>query len=90
MALRIVLSDPHAERVLVNIFGGIMRCDIIARGIIAATESLELDVPLVVRLSGTNFEQGREILKASTLNIHSVESLSEGAKKIVTLIGGDE
>jgi succinyl-CoA synthetase beta subunit len=67
-----------------------MRCDIIARGIIEATESLELKVPLVVRLSGTNFEQGRKILKASTLNIHSVDNLAQGAQKIVALIGGEQ
>jgi succinyl-CoA synthetase beta subunit len=75
---------------MVNIFGGIMRCDIIARGIIAATESLNLEVPLVVRLSGTNFQEGRDILGTSSLDIHSVETLSEGAQKIVQLIGGGE
>jgi succinyl-CoA synthetase beta subunit len=75
---------------LVNIFGGIMRCDIIAKGVIAATKALELDVPLVVRLSGTNFEEGRAILSASDLNIHSAETLAEGAQKIVELIGGGQ
>ena len=65
-----------------------MRCDIIARGVIAATEKLGLEVPLVVRLSGTNFEEGRAILNASDLNIHSAETLAEGAQKIVSLIGG--
>lgn len=89
-AFSIILEDPNVKGVLVNIFGGIMRCDIIARGVIAATESLELEVPLVVRLSGTNFEEGRKILKASTLNIHSVDSLAEGAQKIVALIGGEQ
>jgi succinyl-CoA synthetase beta subunit len=87
-AFSIILEDPNVKGILVNIFGGIMRCDIIARGVIAATESLDLDVPLVVRLSGTNFQEGREILKSSTLNIHSAESLADGAQKIVALIGG--
>ncbi len=88
-AFSIILEDPNVKGILVNIFGGIMRCDIIARGVIAATEKLGLDVPLVVRLSGTNFEEGRSILKASDLNIHSAETLAEGAQKIVGLIGGD-
>ena len=87
-AFSIILEDPNVKGILVNIFGGIMRCDIIAKGVIAATESLGLDVPLVVRLSGTNFEEGRAILKSSTLNIHSAESLAEGAQQIVSLIGG--
>ena len=64
-----------------------MRCDIIARGIIAATKSLQMEVPLVVRLVGTNFMEGREILKESGLKIHPAESLAEGAKMIVELIG---
>jgi succinyl-CoA synthetase beta subunit len=74
---------------LVNIFGGIMRCDIIARGVIAATEALDLNVPLVVRLAGTNVDEGKAILAESTLNIHPADDLAEGAKKIVQLIGGD-
>ena len=89
-AFSIILEDPNVKGILVNIFGGIMRCDIIARGVIAATEALGLDVPLVVRLSGTNFVEGRAILDASSLNIHSVETLAEGAQRIVELIGGDE
>ncbi len=87
-AFSIILEDPNVKGILINIFGGIMRCDIIARGVIAATEALGIDVPLVVRLVGTNFEQGRKIIAASELNVHSVETLSEGAEKIVTLIGG--
>ncbi len=87
-AFSIILEDPNVKGILVNIFGGIMRCDIIARGVIAATEKLGLEVPLVVRLSGTNFEEGRAILNASDLNIHSAETLAEGAQKIVSLIGG--
>ncbi len=88
-AFGIILSDPNVKGILVNIFGGIMRCDIIARGIIAATETLNLDVPLVVRLSGTNFEAGRALLDETELNIHSAETLAEGAQRIVALIGGD-
>ena len=87
IAFSIIMEDPSVKGILVNIFGGIMRCDIIARGVIAATESLNLSVPLVVRLAGTNVDEGRAILAASTLNIHSVEDLAEGAQKMVALIG---
>jgi len=89
-AFSMIMEDPNVKGILVNIFGGIMRCDIIARGVIAATEALSLDVPLVVRLAGTNVEQGKEILAASDLNIHPANDLAEGAQKIVSLIGGDE
>ena len=89
-AFSIILEDPAVKGILVNIFGGIMRCDIIARGVISATQALDLDVPLVVRLVGTNFEEGREILSESDLNIHTAETLAEGAQKIVALIGGGE
>uniref|UniRef100_A0A075I1H9 Succinate--CoA ligase [ADP-forming] subunit beta n=1 Tax=uncultured marine group II/III euryarchaeote KM3_92_B07 TaxID=1456543 RepID=A0A075I1H9_9EURY len=89
-AFGIIMEDPHVKGILVNIFGGIMRCDIIARGVIAATQALELDDPLVVRLVGTNFEEGRKILAESGLNIHTAESLAEGAEKIVALAGGAE
>jgi len=86
-AFEIILDDKNVKGILVNIFGGIMRCDIIARGIIAATKSLEMDVPLVVRLVGTNFEEGRKILRESGLKIHPAEDLAQGAKMIVDLIG---
>lgn len=89
-AFSIILDDPAVKGILVNIFGGIMRCDIIARGVIGATQALDLDVPLVVRLVGTNFEEGRKILSESDLNIHTAETLAEGAQKIVSLIGGEE
>ena len=89
-AFSMIMEDPNVKGILVNIFGGIMRCDIIARGVIAATEALSLKVPLVVRLAGTNVEQGKEILAASDLNIHPANDLAEGAQKIVSLIGGDE
>lgn len=89
-AFSIILEDPNVKGILVNIFGGIMRCDIIARGVIKATESLGLDVPLVVRLAGTNVEEGKAILAASDLNIHPADDLADGAQKIVSLIGGGE
>ena len=87
-AFSIILEDPNVKGILVNIFGGIMRCDIIARGVIAATEALSLEVPLVVRLAGTNVDEGKKILAQSTLNIHPADDLAEGAQKIVSLIGG--
>jgi succinyl-CoA synthetase beta subunit len=89
-AFSIIMEDPNVKGILVNIFGGIMRCDIIARGVIAATKALGLEDPLVVRLVGTNFEEGRAILAASDLNIHTAETLAEGAEKIVSLIGGGQ
>ena len=88
-AFSIILEDPNVKGILVNIFGGIMRCDIIARGVIAATEALDLNVPLVVRLAGTNVDEGKAILASSTLNIHPADDLAEGAQKIVELIRGD-
>ena len=88
-AFSIILEDPNVKGILVNIFGGIMRCDIIARGVIAATEALDLNVPLVVRLAGTNVDEGKAILAASTLNIHPADDLADGAQKIVQLIGGE-
>ena len=87
-AFGIIMEDPNVKGILVNIFGGIMRCDIIARGVIAATQALKLEDPLVVRLVGTNFEEGR-ILSESGLNIHTAETLAEGAQKIVELVGGE-
>ena len=89
-AFSIILEDPNVKGILVNIFGGIMRCDIIARGVIGATESLGLDVPLVVRLAGTNVDEGKAILAASDLNIHPADDLADGAQKIVSLIGEGE
>jgi len=89
-AFSIILEDPNVKGILVNIFGGIMRCDIIARGVIAAVENLGLEVPLVVRLAGTNVDEGKAILSASTLNIHPADDLAEGAERIVALIGGGD
>ena len=85
-AFSIILEDPNVKGILVNIFGGIMRCDIIARGVIGATQSLGLDVTLVVRLAGTNFKEGKEILDNSGLKLISAENLDDAAKKIVEAI----
>jgi succinyl-CoA synthetase beta subunit len=85
-AFKIILSDPNVKGILVNIFGGIMRCDIIAEGIIAAAHEVSLSVPLVVRLEGTNVEQGKAILAASGLSIVSGSDLSDAAQKIVAAV----
>ncbi len=82
-AFKIILSDPNVKGILVNIFGGIMRCDIIAKGVIAAAKEVDLSVPLVVRLEGTNVEQGKEILNSSGLDIIAADNLSDAAKKVV-------
>lgn len=85
-AFKIILSDPAVQGILVNIFGGIMRCDIIAEGVIAAAKDVELKVPLVVRLAGTNFELGKKILANSGLAIISADDLADAASKIVQAI----
>jgi succinyl-CoA synthetase beta subunit len=82
-AFKIILSDPSVQGILVNIFGGIMRCDIIADGIVAAAREVDLRVPLVVRLEGTNVQQGKEILASSGLPIIAANDLGDAAKKIV-------
>ncbi len=85
-AFQILLSDKHVRAILVNIFGGIMRCDIIAEGIIAAAREMDLAVPLVVRLAGTNVEKGKEILNQSGLAITGADDLDQAAAKAVELI----
>lgn len=87
-ALKIILSDKNVQGILVNIFGGIMRCDIIAEGIVAAAKDVALKIPLVVRLAGTNFELGKEILKNSGLKINPADDLADAAEKIVKLVKG--
>jgi succinyl-CoA synthetase beta subunit len=82
-AFKIILSDPAVEGILVNIFGGIMRCDIIAEGIVAAAKDVNLSVPLVVRLEGTNVQQGKDILANSGLPIIAADDLGDAARKIV-------
>lgn len=86
-AFKIILSDEKVKGIFVNIFGGIMKCDIIATGVVAAAKELGLDVPLVVRLEGTNVDLGKKILKESGLNITAAESMADGAQKIVSLVG---
>ena len=83
----IILSDPHVRGVLVNIFGGIMRCDIVANGVVAAARSLAVKVPVVVRLEGTNVELGQQILRESGLNFTVANGMKDAAEKIVTLAG---
>ena len=87
-AFRILLADPNVKAVLVNIFGGIMRCDIVAEGMVAAAKSLGVKVPVVVRLEGTNVEKGREILKASGLSILLADGMKDAAEKVVAAAGG--
>jgi succinyl-CoA synthetase beta subunit len=87
-AFRLILSDTGVKAILVNIFGGIMRCDIIAEGVVAAAKSLGLSVPLVVRLEGTNVEKGKEILAASKLNIISAADMGDAARKVVLAAAG--
>jgi succinyl-CoA synthetase beta subunit len=87
-AFRILLADPRVKAVLVNIFGGIMRCDIIAGAIVAAAKEVGFHVPLVVRLEGTNVEQGHKILAESGLNITTADGLTEAAKEVVAAAGG--
>ncbi|MFA6237470.1 MAG: ADP-forming succinate--CoA ligase subunit beta [Bacteriovorax sp.] len=87
-AFRIILSDPNVKAILVNIFGGIMKCDIIAEGVIAAAKAVSLSVPLVVRLEGTNVELGKKILNESGLAITAASDLGDAAKKVVAAAKG--
>jgi succinyl-CoA synthetase beta subunit len=82
-AFKIILSDPHVKAVLVNIFGGIMKCDVIANGIVAAAKQVGLSIPLVVRLEGTNVELGKDILAHSELNLIPADDLGDAARKVV-------
>jgi succinyl-CoA synthetase beta subunit len=85
-AFKIILSDDKVKGIFVNIFGGIMRCDVIANGVVEAAKQVGLDRPLVVRLEGTNVELGKKILNESGLNIVSADSMADGAQKIVALV----
>ena len=82
-AFNIIMSDHNVEAILVNIFGGIMRCDIIAEGIIAAAKEVSLNIPLVVRLEGTNVDLGKEILSKSGISVISADDLEDAAVKVV-------
>lgn len=85
-AFKIILSDPNVKGIFVNIFGGIMKCDVIADGVVEAAKQVGLDIPLVVRLEGTNVDLGKKILSESGLNIIAAESMADGAQKIVSLV----
>ena len=85
-AFKLILSDENVKGILINIFGGIMRCDILAQGVVDAAKEINLSVPLVVRLAGTNFKEGKEILDKSNLKILSASDLNDAAKKIVEAI----
>ena len=86
-AFRILLSDPSVQGVLVNIFGGIVRCDMVARGVVAAAEEVQLSIPLVVRLEGTNVEEGRRVLAESGLDLIVGEGMADAAEKVVAAVG---
>ena len=87
-AFKIITADPQVKGILVNIFGGIMRCDVIAEGVVAAVKDAGLKVPLVVRLEGTNVELGKKIIADSKLNVTSADDLDDAAQKIVKAIKG--
>ncbi|NNF79486.1 MAG: succinate--CoA ligase subunit beta, partial [Rhizobiales bacterium] len=85
-AFKIITSDPQVKGILVNIFGGIMRCDVIAEGVVSAIKDVGLEVPLVVRLEGTNVEKGKKILNESGLNVIAADDLNDAAQKIVAAV----
>jgi succinyl-CoA synthetase beta subunit len=85
-AFRLILADPRVEGILVNIFGGIMRCDVIAEGVVAAAREVDLTVPLVVRLEGTNVDLGKKILRDSGLPVVSAKDLADAAEKVVSAV----
>ncbi|MFC4023166.1 ADP-forming succinate--CoA ligase subunit beta [Oceanobacillus longus] len=85
-AFKIILSDSNVKGIFVNIFGGIMKCDVIAEGVVEATKQVGLELPLVVRLEGTNVDKGKQILEESGLNITSATSMADGAEKIVSMV----
>src|SRR5216683_1526117 len=87
-AFRILMSDPEVKAVFINIFGGILRCDVLATGVVAAAKDLKLNVPVVIRMEGTNVEVGQQILRDSGLNFTIAEGMRDGAQKVVALAGG--
>ena len=89
-AFKLMLKNPAVKGILVNIFGGIMRCDTIAEGVIAAAKEVKLSVPLVVRMRGTNEDLGRKALQASGLPIISADNMADAAKKIVAAVNGKQ
>ena len=87
-AFKIITADPNVKGILVNIFGGIMKCDVIAEGVVAAVKEVGLKVPLVVRLEGTNVDAGKKIIRESGLNVLSADDLDDAAQKIVKAVKG--
>jgi succinyl-CoA synthetase beta subunit len=87
-AFRILLSDPEVRAVFINIFGGILRCDVLATGVVSAAKDLHVKVPVVVRMEGTNVERGQQILRESGLNFTIADGMKDGAQKVVALAGG--
>ncbi len=85
-AFKIILTDKNVKGILINIFGGIMRCDVLAEGVVEAAKEIKIEVPLIVRLAGTNFKEGKKILDNSGLKIISASDLSDAAKKVVDAI----
>jgi succinyl-CoA synthetase beta subunit len=83
-----LLSDPNVKAVFVNIFGGILRCDVLASGVVNAAKELRFKIPVVVRMEGTNVKQGQEILRNSGLNLTIANGMKDGAEKVVKLAGG--
>jgi succinyl-CoA synthetase beta subunit len=86
-AFRIITADPKVKGIFINIFGGIMKCDVIAEGVVAAAREVGLEVPLVVRLEGTNVDLGKKILAESGLTLLSADSMADGARKIIEAVG---
>ena len=87
-AFRILLSDSGVKAVFINIFGGILRCDVLATGVVAAAKDLHVKIPVVVRMEGTNVELGQQILRESGLNFTIANGMKDGAQKVVQLAGG--
>ena len=87
-AFKLILSDPNVESILVNIFGGIMRCDVVAEGVVTAAKAVGIEVPVVIRLEGTNVEQGKKILEESGLTFQVADSMRDAAEKVVAAAGG--
>ena len=85
-AFKIILSDKNVKGILINIFGGIMRCDVLAKGLVEAAREIKINVPLVIRLAGTNYKEGKKILDNSGLKIISASDLGDAAKKVVKAI----
>jgi succinyl-CoA synthetase beta subunit len=87
-AFRILMADPNVKAVLINIFGGILRCDVLAEGVIAAVRELKVALPVVIRMEGTNVEAGKRMLRESGLNFTTADAMGEAAERVVALAAG--